>query len=61
MKENNKVTAQRSIVDVANELGIAKNAVQYCLDNEAGMVDMHGLAYWAGVVERLRKEIKTMI
>lgn len=61
MKENNKVTAQRSIVDVAAELEKAKGAVKFCLEHESGSVDFHGLAYWAGVVERLRKEIKEMI
>ena len=28
------------------------------LDKDGCSVDMHGLAYWAGEVERLRKEIK---
>jgi hypothetical protein len=23
-----------------------------------GSIDMHGLSYWAGIVEKLRKEIK---
>ena len=32
-----------------------------CLENEATLVDWHGLAYWAGVVERLRGEIKKML
>lgn len=61
MKENNKVTAQRSIVDVAAELEQAKDAVRFCLEHESGLVDMHGLEYWAGVVVRRRKEIKEMI
>jgi hypothetical protein len=40
------------------ELQYAKNAVQSCLKSEAVSVDFKGLSYWAGVVERLRKEIK---
>ena len=43
------------------ELEKAKGAVKFCLEHESGSVDFHGLAYWAGVVERLRKEIKEMI
>jgi len=40
------------------ELEKAKKAVLACLENADTSVDFHGLAYWAGVVERLRKEIK---
>lgn len=40
------------------ELEAAKKATQSCLDNAATLVDWHGLVYWAGEVERLRKEIK---
>lgn len=36
----------------------AKQATRYCLDHDTGLVDMHGLAYWAGKVEELRKQIK---
>jgi hypothetical protein len=36
----------------------AKESVRWLLDNPEGMVDMHGLVYWAGEVERLRREIK---
>lgn len=39
----------------------AKDAVKWLVDNESGLVDMHGLTYWAGEVERLRKEIKSCI
>ena len=35
----------------------AKRAVILCLENANCLVDFHGLAYWAGEVERLRKEI----
>jgi len=40
------------------ELKKAKENVRWLLDHESGSVDMHGLVYWAEVVERLRKEIK---
>ena len=43
------------------ELMEAKKAVQACLDSESTLVNWHGLAYWAGVVERLRKEIKSAL
>lgn len=41
-----------------NQLNYAKKAVRSCLEHDGVLVDMHGLEYWAGVVERLRKEIK---
>lgn len=43
------------------ELEEAKKAVLFCLNNAEGLADMHGLAYWAGVVERLREEIKEQL
>ena len=43
------------------ELEKAKKAVKSCLENCNTLVDMYGLEYWAGVVERLRKEIKEML
>lgn len=55
------VAKQRTIVEVATELEKAKDAVRFCLEHESGLVDMHGLSYWAGVVEHRRKEIKEMI
>ena len=51
----------KKIVEVATELEKAKDAVRFCLEHEYGLVDMHGLSYWAGVVEHRRKEIKEMI
>ena len=55
------VEKPRTIVEVATELEKAKDAVRFCLEHDSGLVDMHGLSYWAGVVERHRKEIKEMI
>ena len=39
------------------ELTKAKEAVTWLLKHD-GLVDMHGIVYWSGVVERLRGEIK---
>ena len=55
------VAKPRTIVEVATELEKAKDAVRFCLEHEHGLVDMHGLEYWAGVVERRRIEIKKMV
>lgn len=46
------------LVDRIKELEKAKQATQDCLNDSNVLVDMHGLAYWAGEVERLRKEIR---
>lgn len=43
------------------DLEYAKKAVLSCLEHDGTLVDCHGLEYWAGVVERLRKEIKDML
>jgi len=44
--------------ELIKKLEYAKNAVKWLLDHESGLVDFHGLAYWAQEVERLREEIK---
>lgn len=46
------------LVDKIKHLEKAKQATLDCLNDSNILVDMHGLAYWAGEVERLRKEIK---
>ena len=43
------------------DLEYAKKAVMSCLEHDGVLVDMHGLVYWASVVDRLRKEIKDML
>lgn len=43
------------------QLIVAKTNVRWLLEHESGLVDMHGLAYWAGVVERLRAEIRASL
>jgi len=40
------------------ELDKAKKNILWLLDNPNGSADMHGLSYWAKVVEDLVKEIK---
>lgn len=49
------------IEEKIKSLEYAKKAVMSCLEKDGVLVDMHGLEYWAGVVERLRKEIKELI
>lgn len=46
------------LVDKVKQLEKAKLATLDCLKSSEVLVDMHGLAYWASEVERLRKEIK---
>ncbi|OPZ94107.1 MAG: hypothetical protein BWY74_00814 [Firmicutes bacterium ADurb.Bin419] len=40
------------------DLKKAKENVIWLLENDGGLIDMHSLAYWASVVERLRIKIK---
>ena len=49
------------ILKKVEELITAKDAVSYCLEIPNGLVGMHGLSYWAGVVERLRKELHEVL
>ena len=44
-----------------DKLNYAKDAVLATLKNDGVLVDFHGLAYWAGEVERLRAEIKSLL
>lgn len=46
------------LLDKIKHLEKAKQATRDCLNDSNVLVDMHGLAYWAGEVERLRKEIR---
>ena len=46
--------------DIVNKVKLlieAKENVLFCLNHPKGLVNMHGLSYWAGEVERLRKEL----
>ena len=44
--------------DKIKQLDKAKDSVKYLLDNPNSSVDFHDIVYWAGVVQRLREEIK---
>ncbi len=43
------------------ELEQAKKNVYSLLENPASSIDMHGLEYWAGRVERLRELIRNSL
>lgn len=49
-----KITLQSKI----EELETARKNVLWLLENSEGLVDMHGIEYWARVVERTRELIK---
>lgn len=57
MSEKTKSDLQGKI----EKLEKAKHNVAWLLENADGLADMHGLAYWAGVVEKLRTEIKGLL
>lgn len=57
MKEEKKY----EVVETAKELAYARDAVAFCLEHSDGLVDMHGLPYWANRVETLRHKIKNLI
>jgi hypothetical protein len=50
-----------TIQDYINDLEIAKKNVQTLLDEPNASIDMHGIEYWAGRVERLREIIKNSL
>jgi hypothetical protein len=47
--------------ELIEKLSYAKKAVLWLIEHENGLVDFHGLSYWAGEVERLRSEIKNSL
>ena len=47
-------------VETVIALEEAKGNVRWLLDHPKGLVDMRGLAHWAGVVERLREEVSAL-
>jgi hypothetical protein len=49
------------MIELVERLKYAKNAVSWLLDHENGLVDMHGLVYWAEEVTRVRKELKKLL
>ena len=44
--------------ELFDKLEKAKANVRWLLNHSEGLADMHGIAYWASEVERLRNEIK---
>ena len=44
--------------DLTDRIATAKHNVQWLLDHPMGLVDMHGIAYWAKVLEQLRTELR---
>lgn len=49
------------MTEIIAELETAKRNVVWLLDHPNGLVDMHGVAYWAGRVETLRTKIKAAL
>jgi len=49
------------MVELMEKLQYAKEAVLWLLEHESGLVDFHGLAFWASEVERLRTAIKNTL
>jgi hypothetical protein len=49
------------MTELVEKLQYAKQSTLWLLEHESGLVDFHGLTYWASEVERLRKEIKSML
>ena len=62
MRTYNEIKAEGERQAASMEaLATAKENVQWLLENEAGLADMHGLVYWAERVEALRAEIKASL
>jgi len=58
MQTENKL----SLEQIAKDLEYAKKAVQTFLDEpNTDSIDMHGIEFWAGRVERLRELIKNSL
>lgn len=49
------------ILKMVSELLEAKKNVLFCLNTPNGSAGMHGLSYWANVVETKRKEILNVL
>ena len=45
-------------LETIKELEKAKENVSWLLNHPEGSADMHGIKYWAGVVENLREKVK---
>jgi hypothetical protein len=49
------------MTELIGQLDKAKTNVRWLLDHESGLVDMHGLKFWAGEVERLRLAVRAAL
>lgn len=52
---------EKELQKLIEQLEQAKKNTIICLNNADCLVDMHGLEYWAGEVERLRAKIKELL
>ena len=52
-----KSESDMTTAELVESLDYAKDAVRACLESAGTLVDMHGLAYWAEVVERRRSKV----
>ena len=52
---------KEEILKKVGELLEAKENVLFCLNTPNGSTNMHGLEYWAMVVEKLRKELRDVL
>lgn len=53
--------AEITLQSLITDLEVAKHNVKWLLENSEGLVDMKGIEYWAGRVERLRELIKNSL
>ena len=48
------------ILEIIEKLETARKNVKWLVDNPDSLIDFHGLVYWAGVVEKLRIELRAI-
>ena len=54
-------TKDVALCELIGILEYAKESVQHILNHNGSLVDGKGIAYWAGQVELLRKEINDLL
>ena len=59
--EEREIDYDIMVENTVKDLAQAKKNVLWLLENADGSVDMHGLEYWAGRVERLRTLLKNSL
>lgn len=52
---------EEQINQITKDLLQAKANVRILLDEPMASVDMHGIAYWAGRVEKLREQLQGLL